>query len=178
MRSHDWRPVAPGDTVAPFRTPAIEMPGPRPKPPLQRAPRLRRAVALSLLASLAACESLAPPPPPAAPPPASASIAALYLRPAERALVDGIRLYEEASFDRAEAALRQALGDGLADPRDRAVAYKYIAFIECAFDRIADCEASFRAAFAADPRFALDEREDGHPVWGPVYRRVAAARPQ
>jgi len=118
---------------------------------------------------------LAPPLPPAPP---TASIAALYLRPAERSLVEGIRLYEEASFGRAEAALRQSLSQGLADPRDQAVAYKYIAFIACAFDRIAECESSFESAFAADPNFALGEKEVGHPLWGPVYRRVAAAQPK
>jgi len=120
---------------------------------------------------LSACESLAPPGP-ATPP--TASIASLYLKPAERSLIEGIRLYEEASFERAEAALRQALGAGLADARDQAVAHKYLAFIACAFNRLAQCESDFVSAFAADPKFALDDKEIGHPVWGPVYRRVAA----
>jgi hypothetical protein len=150
------------------------MTGPRTKPRRQAASALRSALALSLAALLSACETFAPPPP-AAP---TASIAALYLQPAERSLVDGIRLYEEALFDRAEAALRRSLGEGLADPRDRAVAYKYLAFIACAFDRIAECEESFRSAFAADPKFALSDREVGHPVWGPVYRSIAAAQPR
>jgi len=126
---------------------------------------------------LSACESLAPPPPPAPAVPPTASIAALYRQPAERSLVEGIRLYEEASFDRAEAALRQALRDGLADGRDQAAAHKYLAFIACAFNRLADCEASFQGAFDADPRFALNDKEIGHPVWGPVYRRIASAQP-
>lgn len=150
------------------------MTGPRAKPERWPAYPLRSAIALSLAAALSACETFAPPPAPTAPP--TASIAALYLQPAERSLVDGIRLYEEASFDRAEAALRQALSKGLADPRDRAIAYKYIAFIACAFERTAECESSFQSAFAADPKFALSEKEVGHPVWGPVYRRIAAAQ--
>jgi len=150
------------------------MTGPRPttEPPPARCLRSATVAALAAVL-LAACATVAPPPPPAA----TSSIAALYLRPAERSLVDGIRLYEEASFERAEAALRRALAEGLADGRDRAVAYKYIAFIACAFDRLAECEASFSSAFAADPGFTLDEREIGHPVWGPVFRQVAAARP-
>jgi len=123
---------------------------------------------------LAACETMPPAAAPTAPP--TASIATLYLRPAERALIEGIRLYEEASFERAEGALQQALAEGLTDPRDRAVAHKYIAFIACAFNRLAQCEASFASAFAADPRFALSDKEIGHPVWGPVYRQVAAAQ--
>jgi hypothetical protein len=151
------------------------MTGPRAKPERQPAHPLRSAIAVLLAATLSACETFAPTPP--APPP-TASIAALYLQPAERSLVEGIRLYEEASFDRAEVALRQSISEGLADPRDRAVAYKYIAFIACAFDRIAECEASFRSALAADPGFALSDKEVGHPVWGPVYRRIAAAQPR
>jgi len=144
-------------------------------PALLSAHLMRKAIAAPLAVTLllSACQSLAPRPAPTAPP--TASIASLYLKPAERSLIEGIRLYEEASFQRAETALRRALGEGLADARDQAVAYKYIAFIACAFNRLDECEASFTAAFAADPQFALDEKEIGHPVWGPVYRRIAAA---
>lgn len=139
---------------------------------------MRRSLAAPLAAALlSACESLAPPtaPPPVASP--TISIAALYRQPAERSLVEGIRLYEEASFERAEAALRQALSAGLADGRDRAVTHKYLAFIACAFDRLTECESNFASAFAADPRFALDDTEIGHPVWGPAYRRIASGQP-
>jgi hypothetical protein len=135
----------------------------------------------ALAVLLAGCETLVPPaapPPVAAAPPPTASVAALYRRPAERSLIDGIRLYEDAVFERAEQALRKALHEGLADPRDQAAAHKYIAFIACAFNRIAECEAGFRAAFAADPKFTLTDAEIGHPVWGPVFRRVADARPK
>ena len=146
--------------------------------PPARSGRLFVATRTATLAAtllLAACESARPPPvpPPAAAPP-TPSIAALYRQPAERSLVEGIRLYEDASFDRAETALRQALRIGLADPRDQAVAYKYLAFIACAFNRVAECQASFRSALAADPRFVLTDTEIGHPLWGPVYREVAA----
>jgi len=152
------------------------MTGPRPKPDRPSAYQMGSAIAAWLAATLlSACESLAPAAPATATPPTT-SIAALYLQPAERSLIEGIRLYEEASFERAEAALRQALSEGLSDARDRAVAYKYIAFIACAFDRLADCASSFESAFAADPKFTLTEKEVGHPIWGPVYRRIAAAR--
>jgi hypothetical protein len=132
------------------------------------------AAALPLL-MLAACQSVTGPPAPVAAVTPTASIAALYLRPAERSLIEGIRLYEDAAFDRAETALHEALREGLADGRDQAAAYKYLAFVACAFDRLADCESNFESAFAADPGFALNERELGHPLWGPVYQRVAAA---
>lgn len=108
---------------------------------------------------------------PPAPPP-TVSIVALYEQPAERALINGLRLYEEGAFDRAEPMFRTALQHVLRDRRDAATAHKYLAFIACAFNRIADCEASFRNAFNVDPDFALTEAEIGHPIWGPVYRRV------
>jgi hypothetical protein len=143
--------------------------------------RIRRGaivVPLAVALSLSACQSLQPAPEkraePASEPAPSMSIASLYQQPAERSLIDGIRWYEDAAFPRAETSLRQALDQGLADRHDRAIAYKYLAFISCAFNRIAECEASFASAFDADPGFTLDAKEIGHPVWGPIYRRVAA----
>ncbi len=120
---------------------------------------------LVLMLTLAGC---------AAPPPAAApsGLADLMERPAERALFDGIRAYDDAQYPQAEAALRKALGSGLASGRDRASAHKLLAFITCTSSRLAECEAAFRAARAADPAFALSRSEAGHPLWGPVYRRV------
>jgi Tfp pilus assembly protein PilF len=112
----------------------------------------------------------------AAPEPASVSVAQLVQRPAEHALVAGLRDYENGAFEPAEHAFRDALSLGLRDARDSAVAYKYLAFIACAFNRLAECEGDFRAAFAADPNFRLTEAEIGHPIWGPVYRKVAASQ--
>jgi hypothetical protein len=125
--------------------------------------------AMAAIALLAGCET-----PPPAPPP-TASIAAAYQHPAERALIDGMRLYEDGAFDRAEDAFRSALLAGLQDKHDTAVAFKYLAFIACAFNRPADCERSFLSAFRADPDFRLSASEIGHPLWGPVYRRVEEA---
>jgi hypothetical protein len=140
------------------------------------SPLLARSLALACACSwLAGCESLRPSPPPPPSPP-TASVAALYQRPPERALINGLRFYEEGAFDKAESAFRSALLQGLRDRRDTAVAYKYLAFIACAFNRIADCEQSFRSAFASDPEFILTDAEIGHPIWGPVYRRVEAER--
>ena len=137
-------------------------------------PRGRRlALALPLLI-LAACQTEPPAPPP---PPPTRSIALLYDQPAERALVNGIRLYDEGTFDRAEVSFKAALGAGLKDPHDVAVAYKYLAFIACAFNRIPECEQGFHNAIAADRGFRLTEAEIGHPIWGPVYRRVMNSMP-
>jgi hypothetical protein len=102
------------------------------------------------------------------------TIAELMQRPAERALVEGIRLYDDAQYTQAEVQLRKALAAGLADPRDRAGAHKLLAFITCTTERLADCAAQFSAARAADPQFQLSRSESGHPVWGPVYRRTLA----
>ena len=128
-------------------------------------------VALAAAVLLAGCESLAPPPAP----PATPSIALLYAQPAERALINGLRAYEEGAFDRAEQSFRTAVLQSLRDRRDLAVAHKYLAFIACAFNRIDECEQQFRNAFGADPAFVLTDAEIGHPIWGPVYRRVAAS---
>ena len=125
------------------------------------------------LCLLSACA--APPPAPAPsppPPPAPTGLADLMERPAERALVEGIRAYDDGQYKPAEAALRRALGAGLASSRDQATAHKLIAFITCTSERLAECEAAFRAALAADPSFTLGKSEAGHPMWGPVFERV------
>jgi len=108
--------------------------------------------------------------------PATVSVAELLQHPGERSLANGLRNYEEGAFDRAERDFRAALANGLLDPRDVAVAYKNLAFIACAFNRPADCESNFRLAFAADPNFHLSPSEVGHPIWGPVFQRVAASQ--
>lgn len=114
------------------------------------------------------------PPPPPPPPPATISIARLYDQPAERAFINGLRFYEEGQYERAESLLKRALAEGLQDRHDIAVAQKHLAFIACAYNRPSDCEQAFRAAFVADPGFKLTDAEVGHPLWGPVYNRVAA----
>lgn len=96
-------------------------------------------------------------------------------RPAERALLAGLRAYDDAQYADAERELARALTTGLVSVKDRASAHKHLAFVYCASQRTAPCEAAFRAARAADPEFALTRAEAGHPLWGPVYKRVAAA---
>jgi Tfp pilus assembly protein PilF len=93
-------------------------------------------------------------------------------RPAEKALLAGMRAYEDGQYPQAEQSLNQALTAGLASPKDRAAAHKYLAFIFCTSSRVPACEAQFRAARGDDPAFALSKAEAGHPQWGPVYQRV------
>jgi len=102
----------------------------------------------------------------------SASAVQIYAREAERTLMNGLRFYEQGVFDRAEHSFRSALTQGLRHTQDIAAAYKYLAFIACAFNRPIECENNFKSAFAADPNFSLTEAEIGHPVWGPVYQRL------
>lgn len=106
---------------------------------------------------------------PPAPPPGLLDVAG---RPAEKALLAGMRAYDDAQYAQAEQWLNQALQAGLASPRDRAAAHKYLAFIYCTSKRAPACEAEFRAARADDPAFALSKSEAGHPLWGPVWQRV------
>ena len=93
-------------------------------------------------------------------------------RPAEKALLSGIRAYDDAQYAEAEKQLNAALASGLGSARDRAAAHKYLAFVYCTSNRAAECEAAFRAARRADPGFELTRSESGHPLWGPVYQRV------
>ncbi len=93
-------------------------------------------------------------------------------RPAERSLLSGLKAYEDAQYDSADRFFREALAAGLASPRDRAEAHKRLAFIHCAAGRLGDCEVEFRVARQSVRNFALDKSEAGHPVWGPVYKKM------
>ena len=137
-------------------------------------PLLRLAAIAALLGVLGGCALLQPPPAVPAPPPPSISIARLYEQPAERAFINGMRFYEDGQYERAEVMFKRALAEGLRDRNDMAAANKHLAFIACAYSRPAECESAFRAAFTADPTFKLSDAEVGHPLWGPVYTRVAA----
>ena len=117
------------------------------------------------LLALSGCAALPDPSPPT-------GLAELMERPAERALVEGIRAYDEGQYLQSEDALRRALAAGLVSARDRASAHKLLAFITCTSARLAPCEAEFRLALAADPSFTLNRSEAGHPLWGPVYLKT------
>ena len=122
-----------------------------------------RFTALAVALLLAAC---------ATPQPTPSGLADLMERPAERALFEGIRAYDDGNYAVAETALRKALAGGLQTGRDQATAHKLLAFITCTSDRVPACEDAFRAARGADPAFTLSRSEAGHPLWGPVYKRT------
>jgi hypothetical protein len=96
----------------------------------------------------------------------------LLSRPAERALMLGLRAYDDAQYPESEKQLQTALRAGLASARDQASAHKHLAFIFCTSERLDACAQAFVAARRADAAFVLSRSEAGHPVWGPVYRRV------
>jgi Tfp pilus assembly protein PilF len=104
--------------------------------------------------------------------PSGVGLTQISERPAEKALLAGMRAYDEGVYASAEQLLFQALERGLTSARDRAVAHKHLAFIYCTTNRIAACEASFRAARQDDPSFALSKSEASHPQWGAVYLRT------
>jgi Tfp pilus assembly protein PilF len=93
-------------------------------------------------------------------------------RLAERALLNGLRAYDDGQYADAEKQLNEALRAGLVSPKDRAAAQKHLAFVYCTSRRESLCEMAFRAARSAYPAFALSKSEAGHPVWGPVYKRL------
>jgi hypothetical protein len=125
---------------------------------------VRLLVALASAALLAACAQ--------APQAPAVGVLDVMARPAERALLAGLKAYDDAQYESADRLFREALGAGLASPRDRAEAHKRLAFLHCAAGRLAECEAEFRLARQADRNFTLDKSEAGHPVWGPIYRKL------
>lgn len=120
--------------------------------------------AIALVLAIAACAPMSPQPAP--------GLTDIAARPAERALLTGMRAYDDAQYAEAEKQMQLALATGLASPKDRAAANKHLAFVYCTSQRVAQCEDAFRAARAADPSFALSRSEAGHPLWGPVYRKL------
>jgi Tfp pilus assembly protein PilF len=122
----------------------------------------RSAVATALIALMSGC--------------VQQGLTDVMQRPAERALLNALRAYDDGQYAEAERALQEALKTGLVSAKDRANAHKHLAFVYCTSQRAPACEAAFREARNADPEFTLSRAETGHPQWGPVYQKVASAR--
>lgn len=127
--------------------------------------RLGGWAAVVCIAALAGCSTISSLPP-------ATGLMDVLQRPGEAALLAGVRAYEDGQYDESEKQMQLALRNGLASPADRAAAYKYLAFIACASQRIAQCEQAFRSARSSDRNFALNKSEAGHPIWGPVYKKL------
>ena len=86
-----------------------------------------------------------------------------------------LQQYDAGDYVESAKSFQGAIKEGLGD-KERASAHKHLAFIHCAAQRERQCRDEFRRALAADPALELDPAEAGHPVWGPIFRSVKAAR--
>ena len=102
-----------------------------------------------------------------------ASISRAFHRDGEPALAAGIRNYDDGAYAKSAKDLRTALELGLWDS-DRVRAHKYLAFIDCTSGDERGCRAEFRLALDIDPQMQLSPAEAGHPIWGPVFRKLKA----
>jgi tetratricopeptide (TPR) repeat protein len=128
-----------------------------------------RQLAPLLLALLAAACAQAP----EKPAPVAPQITERSLRDrAREQLALGVTQYQAGEYELAMKSLQTALDHGLLEKSEQSLARKHLAFIHCVSNREAPCAEQFRKAFEIDPAFLLSQAEDGHPVWGPVYRNV------
>lgn len=150
------------------------LPAPLPAIP----PGRRRASAVALSLTLAACAEMQPlPPAPANPPPAparapAASAPSRAPASAETLLAEALRAYDDGRYPVAQRQLRDALEEGLRNRADRVTAHKHLAFIYCATRQEVLCRDAFRRALEIDPKFQLTPTEAGHPLWGPVFKSL------
>ena len=93
----------------------------------------------------------------------------------QAALNSGLKQYEEGDYADSAKSLAVALEQGL-NEREQVNARKHLAFIHCASSRERLCREEFRKALAVDPALDLAPAEAGHPVLGPIFRSVKAAR--
>lgn len=136
--------------------------------------RLAAPAAAGLVLALAACAPLQPEQKPAEPPrPVAPQITEDTLRErARQQLGQGVKQYEAGDYDASTRNLSASLDHGLLGKAEQSTARKYLAFIHCAAGREVPCRDEFRKAFEIDRDFSLSAAEDGHPIWGPVYRDV------
>jgi hypothetical protein len=93
---------------------------------------------------------------------------------AEQDLLSGISAYEDGDYKTAPRLMQSALDSGLLLNSDKVAAHKYLAFMHCAQRRDKSCREEFRKALELDPKFELDPAEEGHPIWGPVFKSTKA----
>jgi tetratricopeptide (TPR) repeat protein len=109
----------------------------------------------------------------ATPKPAAPQITEGQLRTrANEQLQQGVTQYQAGDYDNAMKSLTSSLDHGLLSKADQSRARKLLAFIHCVSGRENVCRDEFRKAFEINPDFSLTTAEDGHPIWGPVYRDV------
>jgi hypothetical protein len=130
-----------------------------------------RHTALAAALLLAACAEM--PKMGESPRPAAPQITESSLRErAQQQLADGVKQYEAGEYDAAVKNLSGSLEHGLLSKAEQARARKFLAFSHCVSGREILCRDEFRKAFEIYPEFQLTAAEDGHPIWGPIYRNV------
>ena len=87
-------------------------------------------------------------------------------------LTAGVAQYNAGEFENAVKTLTASLEHGMLSKADQSRARKYLAFSYCVSGKELLCRDEFRKAFEINPDFALSTAEDGHPIWGLVYRNV------
>lgn len=126
--------------------------------------------------SAPAVQEIEPQPQPAPPPPVEPAPPPVP-SPGERALTDGIVLYDAGDFN---GAIKRLLGakeiwtdsTTSAATATKVAARKYVAFSYCVTKRRTLCRQQFVDAFKLDPRFDLQPTEKTHPVWGVEFERA------
>lgn len=132
-----------------------------------------RVVAASIVVLAAGCAEMPKIGGEPAKPAAAPQITESSLRDrATEQLATGIRQYDAGDFDNAVKSLTGSLDHGLLSKADQSRARKLLAFSHCVSGREGPCRDEFRKAFEINPDFALTAAEDGHPIWGPIYRNV------
>lgn len=130
-----------------------------------------RSILVAVLLAAAGCQNL--PGTEGQQQPAAPQITEAVLRErAQQQLAEGVKQYDAGDYDNAVKSLHDSLEHGMLSKAEQARARKYLAFTHCAAGREILCRDEFRKAFEIYPDFALTAAEDGHPIWGPVYRSV------
>ncbi len=120
-------------------------------------------------ALLAGC--VVPPTAPTGPTPAEVA-KQQRLERANTYYAEGLKLYENGSYDDAIKNFLLALDSGVLTTAQQLASRKHMAFIYCVSNREANCREEFEKSFVIDAKFELSPAEAGHPVWGPVFRNV------
>jgi hypothetical protein len=153
-----------------------------------------KAVLLSTAFLLVACQT-PPPPPPQAPVPVvvapqpptppvvtraasieSAEPTAPFQTAVEKTFAEGLELYEKGDYP---AAIKKLQSPELkqAWPELRVRSLKYLAFSYCVSNDLTACHAAFYEAIQVDPEFNLKPAEQGHPIWGAVFKKAKLGPP-
>lgn len=133
----------------------------------------RLAPAAALLVLLAGCAEMQKLTDSSKPAPVSPQITEASLRArASEQLALGQKQFESGDLEGATKNFNASLEHGMLSKVDQSTARKHLAMINCVSNREAQCRDEFRKAFEINPDFSLTSAEDGHPIWGPVYRSV------